>query len=106
MESKGELLGQAELRVIAVLDPELRNHASLTERAFNVVGEVITRAPEVPVPEVSQSRKVVTALLVRLSNDLRSGGEKGTFSIFRPNPLLQADAEYVRLSTDSAWSGR
>lgn len=72
MESKGESLGQAELPAMETLDLQLRDHASLTEQAFNLTGEIIGRIPEMPLREVSQSRKVLTALLVRLSNDLRS----------------------------------
>lgn len=72
MESKGESLGQAELQAMDTLDPQLRDHALLTEQAFNLIGEVLGRIPETPLRDVSQSRKVLTALLVRLSNDLRS----------------------------------
>lgn len=72
MESKGESLDQAELQAMETLDVQLRDHASLTEQAFNLTAEIIGRIPEMPLHEVSQSRKVLTALLVRLSNDLRS----------------------------------
>lgn len=71
MESKGQDLGQAELQAIDTLGPHLKDHALLTEKAFNLIGEVLGWVPETPLHEVSQSRKVLTALLVRLSNDLR-----------------------------------
>jgi hypothetical protein len=69
--SKSENLSQAESQAIATLDPLLRDHALLTEKAFNLIGEAIGRVPEKHVREVSQSRKVLTSLLVRLANDLR-----------------------------------
>jgi hypothetical protein len=72
VESKSEALDQAELGAMATLDPQLRDHALLTEQAFNLIGEVLGGMPEAPLCEVSQSRKALTALLVRLSNDLRS----------------------------------
>jgi len=74
MDFKGESLGQAELQAMDTLDPQLRDHALLTEQAFNLTGEVLGLGwlPETPLREVSQSRKVLTALLVRFSNDLRS----------------------------------
>ena len=72
MNFEGESLGHAELQAMDTLDSQLRDHALLTEKAFNLIGEVIGRMLETPLREVSQSRKVLTALLVRLSNDLRS----------------------------------
>lgn len=54
------------------LAPVLHDHAVLTERAFNLIGNAMSRLPEFHLPEVSQSRKLVTALLLRLSNDLRA----------------------------------
>ena len=72
MQSKVESLNQAERQATDTLDPHLRDHGLLTERAFNLIGEVLGRIPETPLHDVSQSRKVLTALLVRLANDLRS----------------------------------
>ena len=72
MESNGESLGQAEVQAMDTLDAQFRDHALLTEGAFNLIGEVLGRTPETSLREVSQSRKVLTALLARLSNDLRS----------------------------------
>ena len=72
MESKGEPLDQAELHAMNTLHPQLRDHARLTEEAFNLIGEVLGWIPETHLDDVSQSRKVLTALLVRLSNDLRA----------------------------------
>jgi len=68
----GEPLGDAERRAMKVLEAELSKHAALTELIFNVIGMVLSRAPETPIRNVPQSRKVVTNLFIRLSNDLRS----------------------------------
>jgi hypothetical protein len=71
-QGKGELLEAAERQAVSKLAAELAGHLALTERAFNLIGVAVSTPPEVAVRDVSQSRKVVTALLVRLSNDLRS----------------------------------
>jgi hypothetical protein len=71
VKSKSENLNRAERHAIESLDLQLREHAQLTENVFNLIGDAIGRVPEIPVREVSQSRKVVTSLLVRLANDLR-----------------------------------
>lgn len=70
-QRSAESLEAAERKAIRVLAAELSNHLSLTEKAFNLVGKVVSTLPEHTVAEISQSRKVATALLVRLSNDLR-----------------------------------
>lgn len=69
---KGELLEAAERQAVSALAGELAGHLALTEKAFNLIGVAVSSLPEVVVRDLSQSRKVVTALLVRLSNDLRS----------------------------------
>ena len=71
-QGKGELLEAAERQAVSKLAAELAGHLALTEKAFNLIGVAVSTLPEVAVRDVSQSRKVVTALLVRLSNDLRS----------------------------------
>ncbi len=38
---------------------------------YNMIGSVLSRAPEGPLRDISQSRKVATFLLIRLQNDLR-----------------------------------
>ncbi len=71
-QGKGESLEAAERQALSILVAELTGHLALTEKAFNLVGVAVSNLPEVPLRDVSQSRKVATALLVRLSNDLRS----------------------------------
>lgn len=70
-EQTAESLETAERQAIGVLSAELSGHLSLTEKAFNLIGKVVGSLPQLTVAEISQSRKVATALLVRLSNDLR-----------------------------------
>lgn len=65
-------LGVAEKQVADELWPKLSAHSSVTEKAFNTVGQALAAPPELPVSQVSLSRKVTTVLLVRLSNDLRA----------------------------------
>src|SRR4051812_5244361 len=64
-------LGEAERQVGYELQPKLVAHAGVSERAFNAVGLVLSAAPEIPHSQVSLARRVVTVLMVRLSNDLR-----------------------------------
>lgn len=71
MGSQSESLDHAEIQAMDTLDPLLRDHALLTEEAFNLIGEALARVPDKPVAEMSQSRKVVTSLLVRLANDFQ-----------------------------------
>jgi hypothetical protein len=71
-ERAAESLETAEQQAIGVLAAELSGHLSLTEKAFNLIGRVVSSLPQLTIAEISQSRKVATALLVRLSNDLRS----------------------------------
>jgi hypothetical protein len=68
----GEPLWNAELQAMQLLERELALYLQVTELAFNTIGLAMSRTPELPVREVTQSRKVVTGLLMRLSNDLRS----------------------------------
>jgi hypothetical protein len=65
-------LRTAEQQAVTTLGAELSGHLSLTERAFNLIGAVVSSLPEIQIRDISQSRKVATVLLVRLSNDLRS----------------------------------
>lgn len=69
---KGEALDVAERQAVIVLSAELSSHCSVTERAFNLIGIVVSSLPELPIRDLSSSRKVATDLLIRLSNDLRS----------------------------------
>jgi hypothetical protein len=71
-ERAAESLETAERQAIGVLAAELSGHLSLTEKAFNLIGKLVSSLPQLTIAEISQSRKVATALLVRLSNDLRS----------------------------------
>lgn len=66
-----EKLGEAEVTAMKVLEPELAEHGALTQEAFNLIGEALAPLSGVPVREVSRSRQVATALLLRLGNDLR-----------------------------------
>lgn len=67
-----ESLGQAERQAKERLNVELDAHLTLTEGAFNLICETLAQIPERPLAEVPQPRKVATALLARVSNDLRT----------------------------------
>jgi len=69
---RGEALGDAGLRAMHTLERELASYLQVTELALNTIGLAMSRMPERPVREVTQSCKVVTGLLMRLSNDFRS----------------------------------
>jgi hypothetical protein len=71
-QGRGESLETAERQALIELTTELDGHLSLTEKAFNLIGAVVSILPEVLAKDLSQSRKVAAALLIRLSNDLRS----------------------------------
>jgi hypothetical protein len=64
-------LEDAELEALQSLDVPLREHAALSSDAFNMVGRTLNSMSERPVTDISPSEKVVTVLLIRLSNDLR-----------------------------------
>jgi hypothetical protein len=64
-------LDKAERQAVDRLDPELRKHGLLSQRAYNLIGAVVARIPESPLRDVRQSRKVAISLLVRVQNDLR-----------------------------------
>ena len=66
-----ESLEAAERAAFEVLSRQLAGHLALTGDTFNFLNRVLGGAPEVPVREVSQARKVATALFLRLTNDLR-----------------------------------
>jgi len=65
-------LGEREEATRRFLEQELKDHLELTLDAFNLAGEVMNTMPAHPVAGGSQSLKVVTVLLAKLSNDLRS----------------------------------
>jgi len=65
------LLEQAEIDASKALEPELRNHLGFSARVYEFICEVLARAPEGPLFQISQSRKVLTVLLLRIANDLR-----------------------------------
>jgi hypothetical protein len=69
-ERKTEL-GDAERQAIQKLDSELGTHGIVSQRAYNLMGAVLSRMPTTKLRDVSQSRKVATSLLVRVQNDLR-----------------------------------
>ena len=71
-QGRGESLGTAERHALGTLGAELSGHLSLTEKVFNLMGTTISSLPELPIQDMSQSLKVATVLLIRLSNDLRS----------------------------------
>jgi hypothetical protein len=67
-------LERAEYDAAKTLEPELHDHIELSARSYDFVSEVLTRAPEGPLSQISQSRKVVTVLLLRIASDLRCIG--------------------------------
>jgi hypothetical protein len=74
-QSVGPLSLEAlEREAIKALDAELREHGLLNERMFNLMAEAASLAPDLPLSQVSQSRKVCTVLLLRMRDDLRCAG--------------------------------
>jgi hypothetical protein len=67
-------LAELERDAAQTLEPELREHGLLNERVFNTIGEAANLAAEIPLSQVSQSRKVATVLLLRMRDDLRCAG--------------------------------
>jgi hypothetical protein len=66
-----EQLGDAEAKVTQRLAPDLDGHLNLTADLFNFIGKAMSQLPDVRWAEVSQARKVIIALMMRLGNDLR-----------------------------------
>ncbi len=74
LQKKFPTLADLERDATQVLEPELREHGLLNERVFNAIGEAANLAPDLPLLQVSQSRKVATVLLLRMRDDLRCAG--------------------------------
>jgi transcriptional regulator with XRE-family HTH domain len=72
MEQPRKLFGDVEREAMQRLENELSRHAELTRLIFNAIYSALGRLPTIPVSEMPQAKKVVTALLIRLANDLRS----------------------------------
>src|SRR5262249_7374663 len=53
------------------LSTELQGYDTLTLDVFDLIAETLSLLPEVTLREFTQVRKVTTALLIRLGNDLR-----------------------------------
>ena len=66
-----EPLGVAEDNVVRELDADLGAHLDLTADLFNFIGKVMSQLPDVRWTKISQPRKVIIALMMRLANDLR-----------------------------------
>jgi hypothetical protein len=64
-------LGEAEHAAMKTLAGELTQHATATEQAFNVVGDLMALIPEQRVLDFPAARRVAVALILRLSDDLR-----------------------------------
>ena len=71
---KIQSLAEVEQNAAQVLEPELRAHGLLNERVFNAIGEAANLAAQLPLSQVSQSRKVAAVLLLRMRDDLRCAG--------------------------------
>lgn len=75
MENKGSgparPIPHAELETIRNLEPQLKDHLQANSHVYNFIGLVLSGAPDTRLADVSQARKVVTCLLVRIANDLR-----------------------------------
>jgi hypothetical protein len=69
-----EALDAAEEAAFKLLGAKLTAHLALAGDTFNFLNAVLGAAPEIPVRQVSPSRMVTTALLLRLTNDLRCVG--------------------------------
>jgi hypothetical protein len=67
----GETLDELETHAIQSLDSEVREHTSLSQRLFNMIGIVVARTLPSRSDEVTDARKVATLLLLRLREDLR-----------------------------------
>jgi hypothetical protein len=69
-----ESLDDAEQRAKQVMESQLAEHLNLTLLATNTIAFILDQAPDLPIAKVTWSRKVVTVLLVRISNDVRAAG--------------------------------
>ena len=69
----GESLREAERGALATLGLILQAHSDVTERAFNRLGLALSLLPQIRLADVRPSRRVVTVLLTRVTNYLRSG---------------------------------
>jgi len=65
-------LEEAERQAQQQLNLELNDHLKLTETAFNLISEAVSKIPEQPIRNMPQSLKVSVVLINRISNDLRA----------------------------------
>ena len=72
MSDKGESIEEAEIQATKDLEPQLARHLALTDLGIDVIMLALSQAPDLPVLQVPQSRKVATGLLIRIANDARS----------------------------------
>ena len=66
-QKQNDSLGEIELRAIRQLDPELQEHSTLTQAAFDLVQKLLARVPDMRVEDMLQSM-VAIGLLARLAN--------------------------------------
>jgi hypothetical protein len=77
--NRPESLEGAEQLAKQIMQDQLGQHLSLTYLTTNTIAFMLSHAPALPLAEVRQSLKVVTMLLVRISNDIRAGrGQMGS----------------------------
>jgi len=69
---KIDSLADAEMEALKILAPELHLHGKLNMRAFDLIGAVVNRLPELRIHEIPLSKRIAISLLVQLSNDLRA----------------------------------
>jgi hypothetical protein len=78
MENQGRRkvrsISEVETEMASLLVPELRDHLQINSDVYNFVGQVLEAAPDARLRDVTQARKVITCLLVRIANDLRCIG--------------------------------
>jgi hypothetical protein len=70
-----ESLRDAEWRAARDLEPQLRDHLTLTINAFNAIGMTLEYVPRSTVAELSASLRVALKLLLRLANDMHCAEE-------------------------------
>lgn len=73
-ENLPESLDDAEQQAKSIMGSQLVKHLNLALLATNTIAFVLDQAPVLPIAKVKWSRKVVTVLLVRTSNDIRAAG--------------------------------